>query len=220
MAFSNRESVLVDELNVFAGGILLNYATYQMAQPDALTIRLAVDEFIAARAVAVNPATRTVGSIDIKLAKKASALGICRTFYRLIQSNNGVSNEDKLLIGVLPLNNTRTPRNCPASGVEVGIVATTPLAFTATFSDSVDPARRGLPPGATMCQLFVMTGEANFETFDDANARFVGNFTRNPMAVVFDAGDRGKQATLFARWGGKRNEFGSFSLPVSMTVAA
>ena len=53
MAFSTRESVLVDELNVFAGGILANYSTYQVPQPDAITIRLAVDEFIAARDVAV-----------------------------------------------------------------------------------------------------------------------------------------------------------------------
>jgi hypothetical protein len=40
------------------------------------------------------------------------------------------------------------------------------------------------------------------------------------MPAVFDPSERGKQATFFARWGGKRNEFGQWSVPVSMTIAA
>ena len=39
------------------------------------------------------------------------------------------------------------------------------------------------------------------------------------MAVVFDDADRGKQATYFARWGGKRNEFGQWN-EVSRTPGA
>jgi hypothetical protein len=84
----------------------------------------------------------------------------------------------------------------------------------------MDLASKAKPAGATMCQLFVEVSEENAETFDPAKARFVGNFTANPMVVVFDEADRGKQATYFARWGGKRNEFGQWSLPVSMTIAA
>jgi hypothetical protein len=71
-----------------------------------------------------------------------------------------------------------------------------------------------------MCQLFVEVGAENAQTFDETKARFVGNYTTSPMAVIFDDAERGKQATYFARWGGKRNEFGQWSLPVSMTIAA
>ena len=63
-------------------------------------------------------------------------------------------------------------------------------------------------------------GEENAEVIDLNTARFVGNYTTNPMPIVFDGADRGKQATLFGRWGGKRNQFGQWSLPVSMTIAA
>jgi hypothetical protein len=220
MAFSRREDELVLQLQTFADGISANPPLYQVGVPDAATIQAAVDQFIAARNVANNPATRNVGSIDTKDAKKASALGVCRVFYRQIQNNNGVSNDDKLLIGVMPFNNTRTPRPCPATSPSVTIVAGTPLAMTAEFRNSVDMSARGLPGGATMCQLFVEVAEENAETIDLTKARFVGNFTTNPMAVVFNAEDRGKQATLFARWGGKRNEFGNWSLPASMTIAA
>ena len=220
MAFSRKESELVDQLQVFADGIAANFGLYQVSQPDSDAISAAVDQFIAARNIAINPATRNVGSIDEKDAKKTSARGICGSFYRQIQNNNGITNEDKLLIGVLPFNPSRTPRNCPQLSPALSIVASTPLAFTAQFRDDSDPTSRALPLGATMCQLFVQIGTENAQTIDEKTARFVGNFTTNPMAVVFDPEDRGKQGTLFARWGGKRNEFGNWSLPVAMTIAA
>ena len=220
MGFSNKESVLVDQLQAFAAGITADPGLYLLSEPDALTIQTAVDLFLAARVVANTPATRNVGSIDEKEAKKASALGVCRGFYRQIQNSSGISNEAKLLIGVLPLNPTRTKRDCPNTSPVVAVIASTPLAQTTEYRDSMDLASRSKPAGATMCQLFVQVDTENAEGFDPAKARFVGNFTANPMVVVFEEADRGKQATYFARWGGKRNEFGQWSLPVSMTIAA
>jgi hypothetical protein len=220
MSFSNKEAVLVNELQVFATGISGNAALYFVSTPDSVTIVNAVNAFLAARIVANAPATRNVGSIDDKEAKKASALGVCRGFYRQIQNSSGISNEAKLLIGVLPLNPTRTQRNCPNTSPVVAVIASTPGAQTTEYRDSMDLASRSKPAGATMCQLFVEVGAANAEIFDPAKARFVGNFTSNPMPVFFNPEDRGKQATYFARWGGKRNEFGQWSLPASMTIAA
>jgi hypothetical protein len=220
MAFSQKESELIDQLQVFANGLAANIGLYQVSQPDADTCVAAVDEFVAKRAVWVDPATKTPGALEGKNASKFSALSVCRIFYRAIQLNNGISNEAKVAIGVLPLSNTKTNRNCPITSPSVTIAASTPLAQTASFRDSTDLTRRGLPMGATMCQLFVQVGAENAETFDITKARFVGNFTTNPMPVIFNPEDRGKQATLFARWGGRRNEFGQWSLPVSMTIAA
>ena len=42
----------------------------------------------------------------------------------------------------------------------------------------------------------------------------------NTIAITYDSADRGKQATYFARWGGKRNQFGQWSLPLAVTIAA
>ena len=220
MAFSNREPELVVQLPVFANGLANNTGLYQVSQPEADTCVSAVDEFVAKYNAWHNPATRTPGALEAKNASKFSALSVCRVFYRAIQLNNGISNEAKVEIGVTPLSNTRTDRNCPITSPAISVVASTPGAQTTSFRDSTDLTRRALPLGATMCQLFVEIGEENAETFDITKARFVGNFTTNPMAVFFDEADRGKQATYFARWGGKRNEFGQWSLPVSMTIAA
>jgi hypothetical protein len=220
MAFSDKESVLVDQLQVFANGLAANLGLYQVSQPDADTCVAAVDELVAKRAVWVDPATRTPGALEAKNAAKFSALSVCRVFYRAIQLNNGISNEAKVEIGVLPPSNTKTTRNCPITSPSVTITASTPGAQTTSFRDSTGLVPRGLPDGATMCQLFVEVGAENAGVFDITKARFVGNYTTNPMPVIFNPEDRGKQATYFARWGGRRNEFGQWSLPVSMTIAA
>jgi hypothetical protein len=220
MGFSRKESVLVEQLPVFANGIAADIGLYQVSQPDSDAISAAVSEFLAKRAIWIAPSTRTPEALEEKDASKASALGICRVFYRQIQGNNGIADSAKVAIGVSPLNNSRTVRNCPSTAPGVIITASTPGGQTVNFRDSTGLVPRGLPMGATMCQLFVQVGEENAQTFDETKARFIGNYTLNPMPVFFDDDERGLQATYFARWGGKRNEFGPFSLPVSMTIAA
>src|SRR4051812_30563307 len=113
MAFSHREPELVVQLPVFANGIFANTGLYQVTVPDASACVAAADEFVLKWNVWNNPATRTAANLEAKNASKFSALSICRVFYRAIQLNNGISNEAKVDIGVVPLSNTRTNRNCP-----------------------------------------------------------------------------------------------------------
>jgi hypothetical protein len=181
-------------------------------------IKSAVDEFIAARAIAVNPPTRTVGTIDEKNAKKASALGICRVFYRQIQANVGIENDDKLLIGVTPLGGPRTNRPCPQTVPGLNGVAATMGAHTLTYFNSVDQSTRAKPLGATDIELFVAIEEESTGNID--NARYLRKFTTNPMAIFFTQADKGKTATYFARWAGIRGDVSPFSAPVSLPIAA
>jgi hypothetical protein len=220
MAFSKKESELITQLPTFANGIAANIGIYQVSQPEADTCVAAVEDFVAKYNAWHNPATRTPGALEAKNAALFSALSVCRVFYRAIQLNNGISNEAKVEVGVTPFSGVRVDRNCPITSPSVTVTASTPLAQTTQFRDSTGLVPRGLPMGATMCQLFVEVGEENAEVFDITKARFVGNYTTNPMPVIFNPEDRGKQATYFARWGGRRNEFGQWSLPVSMTIAA
>lgn len=220
MSFSRKEPELFNQLRVFAEGIAANPGLYQITVPDSVAITAAVNDFRTKYTIWNTPTTRNVDTLDAKDASMASVLGICRVFYKQIQNNNGIDNGAKEAIFVTPLSDTRTPRDCPQTAPAISIVAGTPGALTANFRDSTGLVPRGLPLGATMCQLFVEIGETNAEVFDESKARFVGNFTVNPMPIILNTADRGKQATLFARWGGKRNEFGQWSLPVSMTIAA
>jgi hypothetical protein len=218
MGMPRRESDLVTWMQVFAAGIAASPGRYQMSLPDSATIDSAVSAYAAAVAAANNPATRNVGTVDAKAAQRSNAAGVCGLFYGLIQRNAGISNESKLLIGVSPINTTRTPRPVANTSPALTVVASTPGAQTVQFRDSTDLTRKAKPRGARALQLYVVVAADNAATPDEA--RFVGSFTVNPMAITFNSADRGKQATYFARWGGKQNTYGQWSLPVSMTIAA
>jgi hypothetical protein len=218
MAIPRNEDGLAIWMPVFAAGISTNASLYGIAIPDAATIQSAVDQFISARTIALNPATRNVGTIDEKDVKKASALGVCRLFYSDIQRNNGVSNDDKLLIGVTPLSTSRTRRNCPQTVPGLNAVAATQGAHTVEYFNSVDQTNRAKPFGATEIELFVAV--ADEVVSDPAEAKFYRKFTTNPMAVFFNAEDSGKRATYFARWAGIRGDTSPFSAGVSLPIAA
>jgi hypothetical protein len=202
----------------FKTGIAERPWVYAISPPEVETIVKVVDEFAEARLVAVAAATRTKVTIDRMRARRINAEGVCRHFAATIKRNLGISNADKEAIGVRPINNTRTRRECPQTAPTLIIEAATPLGMTLHYRDSTNPTLRAKPVYATMVQLFMTIGDHNAP--DPREAQFVGNYTSNPMIVTFDPGYRGKQATFFARWGGRRNQVGQWSLPISMTVAA
>jgi hypothetical protein len=86
------------------------------------------------------------------------------------------------------------------------------------FADSTDPERRARPFGAANLQLFVAIGTT--PSSDENAGSLYGCYTKGPVAVAFDPDDDGKVATYFARWASSKGEFGPWSLPVSMRIAA
>jgi hypothetical protein len=119
---------------------------------------------------------------------------------------------------VRPVNPSRDPVECPQTSPVVAIVATTQGAQTVEFRDSMDLDRRGKPFGASDLLLFVAVTPTGTTNPDDA--RFYAKVTKNPVAVMFDHADNGKQATYFARWSNRRGQMSPWSTPVSMSIAA
>jgi GAF domain-containing protein len=66
--------------------------------------------------------------------------------------------------------------------------------------------------------LFRTIGTA--ATTDPEAAKFVGKFTKNPMAVTYESADNGKIATYFARWTSRRGGMSNWSAPASLAIAA
>ena len=97
-----------------------------MSASDAKAIALAVQEFADARTIAINPATRTVGTVTTKDEKRHAAEQICRQYAILIKYNVGISSEAKLDIGVQPVNPTRNPVTALGTSPMVNVVAATP----------------------------------------------------------------------------------------------
>ena len=202
----------------FASQISAAPATWGLVAADATAIDNAVDPFASSYAVAVSPSTRTPVTINTKDQSRASAEAVVRSYAAQIRVNNGVSDSNKIAIGIRPVNHTRTPVPPPATSPLMNIVVNTPGVQTLRYADSATPDSAAKPPGAIALQLFCAVGAA--PVTDPAAAGFRGAYTKNPVSVPFDAADDGKVATYFARWATRTGEVGPWSLPVSMRIAA
>jgi hypothetical protein len=205
-------------MNVFSAGIAADVAKYQVSLADSNSITSAVNDFAAAYALAVNPATRTPVNVNGKDQARFVAEEICRQFAVQIKYNVGISDQDKIAIGVRPINTSRDPIDPPASSPLLNIIGATPGSHTIRYADTATPDSGAKPFGAMQIQIFVAVKDA--PTVNEDDAQFYGAFTKNPIGVQFDAGDDGKCATYFARWATRKGETGPWSLPVSMRIAA
>ena len=75
-----------------------------------------------------------------------------------------------------------------------------------------------MPFGATYLQVFCAVGDKKATAVSEAD--FCGCFTKNPMQITHGFDKAGKVATYFGRWASQRGEFGPWSVPTSMTIAA
>lgn len=205
-------------LRAFADRIAEDPAIYQLTASDSANILTAVDEYQEALFVATSEFTRNEGTVNAKDTKKNAAVALCRQYAIQIKYNNGITDEQKIYIGVRPVNNSREAVYCPQSSPLINITANTPGAQTLKFADALDTENRGKPFGAAALQLYLYIGDA--ATMNEDDAQFLGLYTKNPIVVAFQPEDDGKMATFFARWSGKRGDTGQFSLPVSMRIAA
>lgn len=200
----------------FSTLITASPATYGLVTADAVTIQAANDAYAAAQAVVDSPATKTVTTVAAKNAAKNSATGIYRTYASQIRINPGVSNSDKLALGLNLPNNSPSPIPAPTSSPIIAVIGSTPGQHTMRFADSNTPDKRSKPQGVTAMQVFRTIG-VSVATDPDA-ALLYGTFTKQPFAINYDSGDAGKVSTLWARWVTRTGLIGPWSSSVSAIV--
>jgi hypothetical protein len=186
--------------------------------PGSTTISNAANSFKNALTVTSDPATRTATTIAVKDDTRATAEALCRQYAINIKFNAGISDSNKIAIGVRPVNPNRSPINVPASSPLLNVVGATPGSQTVRYADTSTPDSGKKPFGAVQLQLFVAIGTT--PTNDETTAQLYGQFTKNPVGVAFDPADDGKVATYFGRWVSRKGDVGPWSLPVSMRIAA
>ena len=202
----------------FSGVLSASPATYNVSDADAENLAMLVGRFAEAYPLSVNELTHGRVTVARRDEARGFAEQACRTFAILIKANAGISDPDKIAIGVRPVNPGRTPIDSPTSFPLLSVLGGTPLAQTVRYADSATPDSRRKPFGAIQLQLFVTLAEG--VAADPADARLQGTHTRNPVGVGFDKADDGKVATYFARWITRRGEAGPFGPGASMRVAA
>lgn len=113
-------------LNQFSAGVNASPYTYAMSPADAVAVAGAVAGFAAALAITDNDNTRNKATIITKDDARASAEQMCRKFAMLIKNNPGISDADKMFVGVRPINTSREPVHVPATSPILNIQAATP----------------------------------------------------------------------------------------------
>lgn len=206
-----------DWLVNFSNLISADPIRYGLEQSDATIIANLKTTYDDAYQTVQSPSTRTPNAIGQKDALKASAIASVRVYAMLIKSNAGVTNDDKLALGIHVDDTTHTPIPAPESSPLLNIVSAFSGVHHIRYADENTPTSRRKPHGAIQIELYVHVGTN--ATADPEAAKFVGAYTRNPILYEFDSQDANKIATYFARWRTQKGLVGPWSLPVAMTVA-
>lgn len=201
----------------FTTKITASPTTYGLTAPDAVTIAGAVNPFLAALAVATTPATRTSVTVNTKDTTRANMLLICRQFAQQIVKNPGVTDANKIALGLNPGPTGPTPIPAPVTEPILGLVKMTHLSGQFRASDSATPDVRAKPFGAVAMELWRFIGTTTPVGPEDAT--FNGLVTKQPFVQSFDAGDVTKKVWLWGRWVTRTGLVGPWSTALQTIIA-
>ncbi len=204
-------------LQNFSNLIQQDAARYGLQPPDAAVISGMYTDFDTVFALVQSPATRTPGLVLQKDAIKASSKASCRVYAQQIKANAGVSDQDKLQLGLHINDTTKTPIPAPSSAPILNITGAFSGEHILRYADENTPTSRAKPPGVTQMELYVHVGPG--ATADWQEAEYVGVFTKNPIQYTFTPDKAGMTATYFARWRTAKGLEGPMSLGTAMQIA-
>lgn len=203
--------------NHFASYVSANLGVYFLSAADGAALTLAAQNYNDAFVLAEAEPTRNKLTVIQKDETRNACEALVRLYSMQIKYNAGISTEDKAAIGISQPNPTRTSVNVPSTLVELGIVGALQGSHTLTYKDSTTQ-QRAKPFGAALVELWCAVAET---AGADVNlARPCGLFTKNPIGIAFEPADNKKVATYWGRWVSRKGQFGPWSIPVSMTIAA
>lgn len=191
-------------------------ALYGVSVPVAAFIQSQYDEFAAAYALAVDPATSTVVTVALKDEEMAGFISIARAIAAQIRANGAVTNENKLALGLTVADPTPTPIPPPTTTP----VIVTPLAGVGqvlmNVADSLTPNSKAKPYGVQGMLLMRASGPTLPLNFEDAQLHSI--IQRADTLVDTSDLPSGVQTTYWGRWFSTRGAFGPLGAPTSIAT--
>lgn len=164
---------------------------------DAANVAPVAAAFAVDYPISQDPATRTPVTVAAKDAARANAEAVVRPYASSISRNPNVLDADKTAIGVTVPSVTPTPIPAPVDAPELGIEAMTPGTGKFTYK-TIGAVGKSKPFGAIGVEIRTAIGVAH--TVDPNAATYVGDYTKSPFRINFQALDQGKLLTVFARF--------------------
>lgn len=192
-------------------------ATYGLQASDAVAIAAVVTDFDNAYSIAINPGTHTPATVAAKDSAKGAMLPILRFYAQTIKLNQGVSNADKIALGIHINDAGPTPIPVPTTAPALTIDFQTHLGAQLRVRDQTTPTSNAKPFGVQGGEMVATVGVA--VTTDPDVAPFKRIQTKTPVQLTFDPADVGKICTVWERWFNRKGELGPWSTSVNFVVA-
>lgn len=175
-------------------------------------------DFSARLATAINPATRTKGTIAAKNTAKAALLAKTRELLRIISAHPGLTDQQRADLGMKVRDHIPTPQPTPATRP----VITVDTAGHLRLVDETAPTRRARPAYVMGAFLFMKVAASPTEPppSKPSEAEFAGLTTRTNHTLSLPEGSVGKTLHVLAQWVNARGEPGPVSLVASTLIAA
>lgn len=202
----------------FAAVLTLSYAAYGLTAADALAVSAANTAFQSEYVLATTAATRTKVTIANKDLKRNQLTALCRQYAQVVQSNAGITQDQKTALGLTVRDTKPSPIPAPATSPILTVLGATPSQLTVRYADQNTPTKRAKPNGVIGIQFAYATSAT---VVSDPNVLPLEiMITKNPVGLDFAASDNGKTAYIAARWITRRGLTGPWSNIVTFTVAA
>lgn len=203
----------------FASLITADPARYGLDAVAAAAIQTAADNFDAAFALAgttapphpvpVNPAARTPVTVAAMAATKGASTATVRPYAQQIRINPGVTNDDKVALGLNLQNTSPSPVPAPVSYPLLSLLSGGPLTHTFSYKDSMTAVGKRKPDGVVQMQLVgaaAVAAATDPDTLPPLPAQ-----TKSPFMIVWSSGDGSKIASYAARWVTRKGLVGPWS---------
>jgi hypothetical protein len=210
-----------DWLANFSTLLTASPTTYGLTPTDATAVAAQNTSYQAAYTAASDPTTRTSVTVAAQSAARTAAEAVVRPLAVSISLNSGVTDDDKVAIGVTVRKMVPTPVPPPLTFPTLSLVAGAHLQHTLTYRDSATPTSKAKPPGVTGIEIWRSVGAV--PSTDPSQATFYTRWTKAPNVSTFDPPDVGKVCTYWARWvtqggPGGAQQSGPWAPPLNLTV--
>jgi len=210
----------------FCKGIAADPPRYMMTQAESDSLMRWLNAFLAAYELASNPISRTKQTIADKDDARSVLENGIRKQGAFIRASDGITDGDKLVIGVQPRNVAHNKRVCPSAPPMLQFIGALPGIDELRYHNANTPDSKAKPHGAARLELWVAYSGPGEPTPTVADARLIGSFSKSRMLVKQDLDKlaQGLKPTYFARWAGHNDQGGTnvsaWSLPCNMSIAA
>lgn len=212
----NKDADLVTWTENYRAVVTATPAAYGLNPPDVTAIQNSADDFLAKYTLANNPATRTPVTVSEKNAARFAWKQLARTYSAQIRLNPGVSDSDKVSLGLNLPNFSPAPIPAPVSWPILTLIQGGPLVHQFSWKDSLTPTGKFKPTGVIQCQLVGRAAPTAGGSPDELPP--LPAQTKAPFQLQWAPADSGKIATYYARWVTRRGLVGPWGPMVSAVI--